>query len=1651
MDPSKIDSLVHRLVADPHDEEALAVAHQAGASDPKSYALLLERVGAETRDAAYASHWLSEAANVWSTTLGDAHRAARVLMQAIDRDPTQRVASDRLAELYREKGDYKALVALLERRAKALAAIAPQSPEIRSELAEMHEELGRLWNDNLQQPKKAQENLRRAQELGDPTRQIAILREDVAAQRAAGELAAATLSLARARELDGNDVALQQEYGALIVERVAGGEPVPAEERALGASLLAGLAELYDGEHGLAYSAGALDIEPGHDRAVQLYAFYAHALAREDEVGLRYLAYIEANPSGAMAGEARWLLAASYEAAGQADHAIQILEPLRAVGDPEATVKLRNLYAQVGRAMPATAPSADGGSAPPAGRRAMSAEKVGSALDAAQSLAQAGKRPDAYKKFREVLEADPVHPEALSWVQDYLRTKREYAPLRDVLLAAVRAAGESVETRRDLLREVAGLCESNLRDTEGAIGAWKQLLALDRSDESARQSLTRLLERTQRWDELANLYEQEENAEIDLEKKLVLQKKLATLHEAKRKDPTAAAEVWERIANLTPEDDQAIATAAKMFAKAGVLDRAAQVIASNAPSVTDGAARSALLERLGELYEELDDPARAGEAYADAAADAAGRGKLWEAAERCFVASERWDRAGQAAVQRAELDADAKGQARHFARSADYLGRGGDEAGALVNLVQAADLDASNEQYAQQLTDRYTSSLRWDDLVQLLLKRADHVTDAKKRVALRRQAADLYAEQLGDKEAARETWRKVLEDGDDEETIEHLIDDAGERADHEEALGLLQRLEKAQTSGPDKARIALREAELLADAVGDVDAAIARYERISKDLDPTNRLALQAIADLQEARDNPSGAAAALERELLLVTDATERAPIGTRLAHLYDQIGDADRAILALEVVRSADPDDFEALTRLSELCEQTEKWDKLAELLAQRVEIEGDEVEAAVLTRKLSGVLADKLNRGDEALATLTEMADHGDEAVRAAYVELGDRLGWRGIVATKIVEWWHGASPSPERITQLRGAFERFAEVGRDEDAVRVASDLVRSKGADRALADHLEVLSIKLKDLDALASAHDLVARDLTGVERARELVRQAEVRAHAGAPSLEAIQHGEAGLTSVPPVDAEEFLTRLAALARKPSEVVDLYERQITRCKSPGDRIDALARAAQVASARGQADRARGFFDLALGGTPSDEAVAILEEAARAGDQGTNTDALRRALCGALEHGGQGARDGGRTRGALLRRAASITHRDLHDLDEAFVLLGVALVAHVDPLTLDALEALAHEIGDPARAADTLTHVLEEVFDGPLVRQLLARRAKLRREHLKDTAGAAADLKKLHDLSPNDAPVLAELTALLTELGDYRGMVRVFEDQILRGKDMSARAELARKVARMWEVELSDPREAADAWRRVLRMKQGDAEATAGLERAKSNMLKSLDPSSERLPSTAPKPVAAPPPPAVPDEHQAGQAPAVPTSGTPLAFAGDLPAPAIEVTTAEAGEPVVPQGGSLEDAASTPPVEAVAPVDAHAAMVDAADYEDDQDEDDERDQTRLDATSMIPPAEGIAGEVVPAPPTAATLDFSDETYPQSAAKPPPTESELVIDVDASGEAAALDEDVLLTDDLMVEEDAAPPPPPSPATKPPAPPTKRSTPPPLPRGS
>ncbi|RYG79176.1 hypothetical protein EON77_09550, partial [bacterium] len=341
MDASELEPLVARLVENPHDEEALAYAHAQGESDPKAYAVFLERVGNDSPDPAYAAHWLAESANVWATTLADAHRAARVLMNAIERDPTHRVAAERLAALYREKGDVKALAGLLDHRAKAMIPLAGDAG-VAQELSAMHEELAQLFADPaaLAQPHKALEHWQKAAELDpsnafaifnarellkseerwqealplyaaelalehDRERRLALFRDEAVTSRLAGDLGATTRSLREARAIDPDDAVLRQEFASSVLDRAQAGERVDEDDRAEAVVALVGLAREFGGDHAVAYGGAALDIAPGDDDALIVFRDAVLGSGQDDLLVERYRGYLVANSRGALADEAR--------------------------------------------------------------------------------------------------------------------------------------------------------------------------------------------------------------------------------------------------------------------------------------------------------------------------------------------------------------------------------------------------------------------------------------------------------------------------------------------------------------------------------------------------------------------------------------------------------------------------------------------------------------------------------------------------------------------------------------------------------------------------------------------------------------------------------------------------------------------------------------------------------------------------------------------------------------------------------------------------------------------------------------------------------------------------------------------------------------------------------------------------------------------------------------------------------------------------------------------------------------------------------------------------------------------------------------------------------------------------------------------------
>ena len=669
-----------------------------------------------------------------------------------------------------------------------------------------------------------------------------------------------------------------------------------------------------------------------------------------------------------------------------------------------------------------------------------------------------------------------------------------------------------------------------------------------------------------------------------------------------------------------------------------------------------------------------------------------------------------------------------------------------------MKLEQAGDLDPTTDEYATQLVDRYTRRRAGTSSCSSSLKRGDARVDPRRRSAsLRTPGGDaLRRRSSATRKRRARQWLKVLEDGDDARRSRSSSTTRSSASDHTEAATSSGASAALADDNAEKAASRCARRSSSPSGVGDVDSAIARYERIAHGPRPD-----AAASRSRPIADLAGGARATRRRRRRARARAQARRrrrgarPIATRLAQPLRASSTIRRsAIRALDIVRKADPEDFDALARLCELCEKTEQWDRVAELLAQRIEVEADEDEASAMTAQLADILADKLDRGDEALAALTELADQGDAGVREAYVELGDRLGWKGIVATKLVDWWLEATPGP-RAHRAACAARSSASSSRPQPGRRARRDgdraleggRPRARRAARGARDQDRATTTRSPSPTISSRASS------PAPARATELVRQAEVRVNAGdAARSRRCSTARPDSTSVPAAEAEPLLERLALLAEKPGDVIDLYERQVSRCKAPADRTRALARAAQVAGRSAASSNARAASSSSPSPARPPTRRSRCWKAARDGD---GDDERRREaaspLAEALAAGGQGARDGGRTRGALLRRAARWPTAICVDLDKAFGWLGDALIAHVDDASRSTRSRRsAARSTTLARAEATLTHALTEVFDGPLVRQLLARRAKhAPRRSSDDKPGAAADLKKLHDLSPTD--------------------------------------------------------------------------------------------------------------------------------------------------------------------------------------------------------------------------------------------------------------------------------------------------------------------
>jgi len=839
------------------------------------------------------------------------------------------------------------------------------------------------------------------------------------------------------------------------------------------------------------------------------------------------------------------------------------------------------------------------------------------------------------------------------------------------------------------------------------------------------------------------------------------------------------------------------------------------------------AARSALLYEKGRLLEDRLGQRREGrEAFAAALELNPGDAALLKAVARAELGARAWDALDKTFEHSI---AGVKNDARH--RAALLVDRARIAESRRKNLGQAAELyqaaldaDPRSDSAVHALKRLHYSHQRWRDLVGVLEREAEQVSDPNARAMALYRVGRIEIDKLGNLAQGTHALERALGVVKDDRLVLEALMRAYEAGQNHAALGnVLARL--AELSRTDAERIAYltRGAQLYEDELSDDETAVAWYEK-ALGFDRAHAPALAALSRLYGRTKSWESLLAICAGEAEAARDPHRRAYAHARMAEILEkELGKPDLALShharALGIVPGYSAS-FKALVRLYSA---GKKYTELVELYERAVDLAQDVETKVTYLFKIGRVHEDALGDSQAALTSYRRIL--GIDAGHVGAVHAAQRAAERGGLYRELSEMLELEAKlvkdAKERLMLLHRAGE-VAEHDLGDDSV--------------ALGLQRRVLELDPKFQPALASLGRLYFRagrweDLVhvyqaelaslprGPESARLDYKIGEIYEQRIAKDDQALAAYRRALEADPQhLPARRALERKLTDKHHFEEIAKLIEGELSTETDPKAIARAALRLGEVLEHRmNTAEKALLAYERALTADPEfrparDARVRLLTEA---------KDWKR--LVEELGKEAEASSDPKLAIAALLR-AGEVWQTELGAAQKAIECFEAVLEkepGHIDALL--SLEALYAErsLWEPlSKVYATEARVLSE----PSAR--IAALSELGR--LEETKGVGTEEERkaayfaILQLAPHDQAALSALEQLALESGDASLLAHVDAKQAALAEDPEVKAAHLTRLAEALE-RSSDP-SALEVWRSAVAADPESLSAVRGITR-----------------------------------------------------------------------------------------------------------------------------------------------------------------------------------------------------------------------------------
>ncbi len=389
--------------------------------------------------------------------------------------------------------------------------------------------------------------------------------------------------------------------------------------------------------------------------------------------------------------------------------------------------------------------------------------------------------PKAVEAYREILVADPTHPETRAALERMFmggtmqieiaevleplyRTGEEWEKLHqihEVQLGRVTDLGE----RQALLRRLAEIAEHKLVDQVAAFGWWAEAVKEDPSSAQALDELLRLARATHQWDAFVTTMSEAASADRPPAVRRDVLLRLAASFETDLGDLERAEKALLAVLNEHEKDVAALASLDRIYESQGMYENLAGVLRQRLATTDDTAELVSFNLRLGRVYAEaLEERDLAIASYLAVLEHESQSREALDALERLYFRGERWSELYGVYEKIVDVTSDEMGLADCYARMAKLAADALDDRAKAVELWgKVVDIRGEDAIALSGLADLHEMAGEWNPLTEVLEKQVAATADGEARIPIYKRLGRIWGEKLSRERNSLESWQKVLE------------------------------------------------------------------------------------------------------------------------------------------------------------------------------------------------------------------------------------------------------------------------------------------------------------------------------------------------------------------------------------------------------------------------------------------------------------------------------------------------------------------------------------------------------------------------------------------------------------------------------------------------------------------------------------------------------------------------------------------------------------------------------------------------------------------------------------------------------------------------------------------------------------------------